>query len=37
LLFFSVDIYTCKQFDEDVVIEFTSSYFHATKTSAKAF
>ncbi|KAK8023637.1 hypothetical protein PG993_011703 [Apiospora rasikravindrae] len=37
LLFFSVDIYTCKQFDPKVVIDFTRDYFNASKITAKDF
>lgn len=37
LLFFSVDIYTCKPFDEHTVIEFTSTFFAADQVVAKAF
>lgn len=29
-LFFSVDIYTCKQFEPTVAIEFTKRFFNAT-------
>jgi S-adenosylmethionine decarboxylase len=37
LLFFSVDVYTCKHFDADAVVRFTSSFFHADEVVAKAF
>lgn len=37
LLFFSVDVYTCKAFDDDKVIEFTKNYFNATEVTAKSF
>jgi S-adenosylmethionine decarboxylase len=37
LLFFSVDIYTCKKFDETKVVEFTKKYFDTTAIIAKAF
>lgn len=36
-LFFSVDIYTCKEFDPGVVIEFTRKYFDASRISSKEF
>jgi len=31
LLFFSVDIYTCKAFDPQVAIDYTKHYFKATQ------
>ncbi len=37
LLFFSVDIYTCKAFDVQKAIDFTKDYFKATATAAKEF
>jgi S-adenosylmethionine decarboxylase len=37
LLFFSVDIYTCKQFDPEKVEQFTKDYFKATEISSKPF
>jgi hypothetical protein len=38
LLFFSVDIYTCKEFDPKVAIElFTKKYFQASEVVAKEF
>lgn len=37
LLFFSVDIYTCKAFDPSVAIEFTKKYFSATEVVFKEF
>ena len=37
LLFFSVDIYTCKAFDSQTVIDFTKEYFDASEVTAKAF
>jgi hypothetical protein len=37
LLFFSVDIYTCKSFDHDKVLAFTTDFFHADPVVAKAF
>jgi S-adenosylmethionine decarboxylase len=35
--FFSVDIYTCKAFDPEVVVEFTREYFRTTEIVAKGF
>lgn len=35
--FFSVDIYTCLAFDAQKVVEFTASFFDATRTVAKPF
>lgn len=32
-LFFSVDIYTCKEFSVDAVISFTENYFGVNKNS----
>lgn len=37
LLFFSVDIYSCKAFDVKAACEFTQQYFDATKLTAKSF
>lgn len=37
LLFFSVDIYTCKAFDAAEVVEFTARYFDADQIVAKEF
>lgn len=37
LLFFSVDIYTCAEFDTVKVTEFTSAFFAAGKVVAKDF
>lgn len=37
LLFFSVDIYTCKQFDPELVVNFTRDYFQASNITAKDF
>ena len=37
LLFFSVDIYTCAEFDNVKVTEFTSAFFAAGKVVAKGF
>ena len=35
-VFFSVDIYTCKSFDNDHAVSFTKSYFKTTKIAWKA-
>jgi S-adenosylmethionine decarboxylase len=35
--FFSVDIYTCKEFDADRACEFTRSFFGALKIAALTF
>jgi S-adenosylmethionine/arginine decarboxylase-like enzyme len=35
LLFFSVDIYTCKEFDPVAAQEFTRQYFQASTITAK--
>ncbi|KAK8037472.1 hypothetical protein PG991_000818 [Apiospora marii] len=37
LLFFSVDIYTCKQFDSELVMDFTRDFFKASNITAKDF
>ena len=37
LLFFSVDIYTCKAFDVDKALEFTRAYFEASDITYKSF
>ncbi|KAK7946154.1 uncharacterized protein PG986_010475 [Apiospora aurea] len=37
LLFFSVDIYTCKQFDPKLVVDFTRDCFKASDITAKDF
>ena len=37
LLFFSVDIYTCKAFDVASTVAFTSDFLRATHTVAKPF
>jgi hypothetical protein len=37
LLFFSVDIYTCKAFDPIQVVRFTQDFFDATQVVARAF
>ncbi len=35
-LFFSVDVYTCKPFDPDAVVDFTRSFFDTTAITWKA-
>lgn len=35
MLFFSVDIYTCKAFNSEKTVEFTKNYFNATKVEYK--
>lgn len=37
LLFFSVDIYTCRPFKSDVAIKFTKEYFDAKEIEFKEF
>lgn len=37
VLFFSVDIYTCKAFNPQLVIDFTKTYFAASEITAKEF
>lgn len=37
LLFFSVDVYTCKAFDPQLVIEFTRKFFAASEIAFKEF
>jgi hypothetical protein len=37
LLFFSVDIYTCKPFAPEAVIQFTTDFFRADPVVAKSF
>lgn len=37
LLFFSVDIYTCKAFDVDKVIDFTNKFFDTSEIVYKEF
>ena len=37
ILFFSVDIYTCKKFDPNDAIEFTKNFFNVNKITAKEF
>lgn len=35
VLFFSVDLYTCKAFDSKEAVEFTKNYFNASKVEYK--
>lgn len=37
LLFFSVDMYTCKPFNPEDAVQFTQDYFKTTKVVAKEF
>jgi S-adenosylmethionine decarboxylase len=37
MIFFSVDIYTCKPFNPDQVLAFTSSFFQADRIVGKEF
>lgn len=37
LLFFSVDIYTCKEFDPEKATAFTKEYFKASEVVTKGF
>jgi len=37
MLFFSVDMYTCKAFDPAAVVEFTRGVFQASEIAAKSF
>lgn len=37
LLFFSVDIYTCKQFDPQMAVAFTKQFFNASAIEYKEF
>jgi S-adenosylmethionine decarboxylase len=37
LLFFSVDIYTCKAFDPDEVVRFTKTFFNVDQIVSKEF
>jgi len=37
VLFFSVDIYTCKAFDPMKVVEFTEKYFNTSEIEYKEF
>ncbi|MGY1618377.1 S-adenosylmethionine decarboxylase [Geodermatophilus sp. SYSU D00691] len=36
-LFFSVDVYTCKPFDEDAAVAFTRDFLHAGPVVARSF
>jgi S-adenosylmethionine decarboxylase len=36
-LFFSVDIYSCKAFDETVAVEFTGKFFDTDTVVSKSF
>jgi S-adenosylmethionine decarboxylase len=36
-LFFSVDIYTCKEFEVDDAVAFSKQYFQATEIEHKSF
>ena len=36
-LFFSVDIYTCRPFDDDDAVTFTAEYFDAIRVERKSF
>lgn len=37
ILFFSVDIYTCKAFEVDKVVKFTKEFFEASEIEYKEF
>ena len=37
MLFFSVDIYTCKAFEEEAAVEFTKHYFAAKELVFRSF
>jgi S-adenosylmethionine decarboxylase len=37
LIFFSVDMYTCKPFDVGDTVNFTANFFRAEKITAKSF
>lgn len=37
MLFFSVDIYTCKPFNATTAVYFTKEFFHASRIAAKDF
>ncbi len=37
VLFFSVDIYTCKAFENEHAVAFTKDFFNASKLAHKAF
>lgn len=36
-LFFSVDIYTCKKFEDLTAVDFTQKFFNATELAYKSF
>ena len=37
MLFFSVDIYTCKAFDPQAAVDFTQSFFEADEIVGREF
>lgn len=37
MLFFSVDIYTCKEFSEEAAVAFTKDFFDASKIVYRSF
>jgi S-adenosylmethionine decarboxylase len=37
VLFFSVDVYTCKAFDKEKAVEYTEAFFGARQIVSKAF
>jgi S-adenosylmethionine decarboxylase len=37
MLFFSVDIYTCKEFDPVLAVNFTKQFFHTSNIEYKEF
>ncbi len=37
VLFFSVDIYTCKKFEDELAIDFTKKYFQASEIESRRF
>ncbi len=37
ILFFSVDIYTCKAFNNDDAVRFTKQYFSASEIESRSF
>ena len=37
ILFYSVDIYTCKAFEVGIAVAFTKAYFHSDKIEHKSF
>ena len=37
LLFFSVDIYTCKAFKDQIAVDFTREYFEADQIESRSF